>query len=143
MKRIIFEFLLVSSLLLSCKSGIDKSKTNDLIPNEIQVKYESLIVLPESSEIFSSLEKTGFTDKLVSTTLQGKITVYDPFDTTKVLTKDDLKTVIGSWQDTVIGVGEKHADTALIIRQFGFDKTELTKLLFTENWFFNCQTFTF
>jgi hypothetical protein len=142
MKRIFYALLLTSISLWSCKSRNDKSSTNDLIPNEIQVKYESLITLPESSEIFTSLDKTDFAAKLVSTTLAGKINVYDPFDTAKVLSKDEIKAVIGSWQDTVVGVNEKQGDTALIIRQFGFDKTELKKLLFTENWHFNSQTFT-
>jgi len=142
MKRIFYALLFAIFSLWSCKSSNDKSLTNDLIPNEIQVKYESLIKLPESSEIFSSLDKTDFTSKLISTTLADKITVYDPFDTAKVLSKDEIKAVIGSWQDTVVGVNEKLGDTALIIRQFGFDKNELTKLLFTENWHFNSHTFT-
>lgn len=141
MKRCIYGLFITVTLLSSCKSRIDKSKTNDLIPNNIEVKYECLINYPGSSDIFTSLNKTNFVDKLVSTTLQGKIKVYDPFDTTKVLNKEDLKAVIGSWQDTVVGIDSKHADTALIIRQFGFDKTELKKILFTEDWYFNSQTF--
>jgi len=141
MKKIFIGLFLASSAFISCKSTVDNSKTNDLIPNEIQVKYENLIVLSESSDIFTSLDKTDFVDKLVSTTLAAKIKVYDPFDTAKVLTKEDLKTSIGSWQDTVVGIDAKNADTALIIRQFGFEKKELTKILFTENWSFNSQTF--
>ena len=141
MKRILIVLQLAIVALCSCKTSIDKSKTNDLIPQEIQVKYESLISLPESSDIFTSLDKTDFVSKLVSTTLDGNIKVYDSFDTSKVLTKDEIKTIIGSWQDTVVGINEKQGDTALIIRQFGFDKKELTKLLFTENWYFNSQTF--
>jgi len=142
MKRIFYGLFLITIFLGSCKSGNDKSKTNDLIPNEIQVKYESLISFPESSEIFTTLDKTDFKDKLIATTLTGKIKVYDPFDTAKVLSKEEIKAVIGTWQDTVVGVNEKQGDTALIIRQFGFDKNELTKLLFIENWNFNSQSFT-
>jgi len=142
LKRIILNICIIITIAYSCKSGIDTSTSNDLIPNAIQVKYENLISLPESSEIFTTLDKTGFTDKLIAKTLVGKIPVYDSFDTSKVLTKDEIKAVIGSWQDTVVGINEKKGDTALIIRQFGFDKSELKKLLFTENWWFNSKTFT-
>src|ERR1035437_6136229 len=132
-KSIVLEFCIISVLAFSCKSKQD-TNSNDLIPSDIQVKYENVITFPESSEIFTSLDKTGFTDSLVKRTLGGKITIYDSFDTAKILSKDEIKTAIGSWQDTVVGVNAKKGDTALIIRQFGFDKSELQKLLFTENW---------
>ena len=132
-------FVLFFLFLSSCSSR--KEKTNDLIPDEISIKYESLIVRSDSSEIFTSLKTNEFADRLVSTVLAGKIKVYEPFDTSKILSKTDLRSIIGSWQDTVMGVEQTTKDTAYIIRQFGFDKSELTKILFEENWNFNKETF--
>jgi len=139
-----FKLVLLSSCLVcvfySCNIS-NKYSDNNLIPNEITVKYEHLIPNQQSSEIFSCIDKKQFAEKLIQTTLAAKIAVYDPLDTAKQLSKVELTKLIGSWNDTIVGIDEKRADTALVIRQYSFNKDELQKILFVENWAFDSKRF--
>lgn len=129
-------------LLFSCSTVENHCNDNDLIPKEVKIKYEHNLLVPEESDVYQSFDKNEFVDKLIDIALSKKVAVFDQQDTARELSKEEVNKIVGQWNDTLIGVDEKKADTVLIVKTNGFNKNELVRLLIEETWCFNASKFT-
>jgi len=144
MRKIQLFGLCISALALitsSCSNQGQYCTDNDLIPKEVKVKYEQNLVVPDGSDAFKSIDRKDFVDKVLAAALTGKVKLYDQLDLDKQLSSGELNKIVGTWNDTLVGIDEKKVDTTLVVRQMSFNKDELARILFVEKWYFNSQRF--
>lgn len=142
-------FFISSLLFFSCNNCNEKTGTqqsyngNDLIPQKVVVKYEHNLIIPQETEIFSTISQETISDMIVSKTLNGSVKAYDAIERDQELSSAEINDIIGTTYDTLAEVSLKTFDTVMSVQKRTFDNSELQRLLFEESWSFNKEAFSF
>jgi len=120
---------------------VSESVFNDLLPKNVTIKYEHNLNIPENSEIMSTIDRKTFVDGLADALLAGSVTAYDPSDMTEVLPIERIQMMLGSYNDTLIGIDEAKADTVLQVEKKTANRKQISRLLFNEEWQFVEESF--
>lgn len=146
----LLQTLLISGAVLglaSCGCDCEESntvstKTNDLLPKKVSIKYEHDMNVPDGSEVLSGFDYASFVNTLSSKALAGELKVYDPNDDKNVLPKRDVDIAVGVYNDTLIDISLETMDTVAQIRTFENDLSQIKRIFFQESWNFNEESFT-
>jgi len=122
--------------------GSNSQNSNDLIAQDVKIKYEHTLSDTLFPDKFSTLDINAFVNTFVDNCLEKEYPIYDPFDFSKKLPKNEILNCMGTRVDTLIDINEKTLDTVVTIKENSFNKKELTRLFMEEKWSFNKESFT-
>lgn len=115
---------------------------NDLIANEVIIKYEHNLTDTLFRDKYSILDIQKFSNTFIDNCLEKDYPIYDGLNLEQKLDKQEIINYVGTRVDTIIDINEETLDTVVTIREKSFDRKELSRLFIEEEWSFNKETFT-
>ncbi len=140
-----FGTLLFAGLFSACSNNNSTTENvvpvNDLLPQEVIVKYEHELVVAEDAEKIKGIDYVAFVSDLAAKITSKAVAAYDPMDKSKLLNDVDISYVFDSRTNRTVNIDENTFDTVVTETPYVFDPSSVQKLVFREEWNFSKEKF--